>query len=142
MTDTREAQSAIFARKVRELRKEHGWSQAQLGRQLGKHGHKLGQSRVAAIEETGSVTIDQAAAFAAAFGVPIEALLYERPPATQAMQVQRLMQISQIVFGSANEVNRKIQEMLPDMRDAFQGGKVMITPDGVVPVPPYPAQGE
>src|SRR5436190_2091282 len=109
MTDNQERRSAIFARKVRDLRTERGWSQAEMGRQLGKHGHRLGQSRVATIEDTGSVTIDQAQAFADALGVPIEVLLYEQPPAAEDVyirQVQRLNKISNAVWDHREEMNQ------------------------------------
>jgi transcriptional regulator with XRE-family HTH domain len=109
MTDS-ETRSAIFARKVRELRDERDWSQADLGRRVG-----LGQSRVAAIEATGSVTIDQAAAFADAFGVPVEVLLYAEPPATKAVQVQRLLQIKKAVEDLDEKVWQLIGEIIPDL---------------------------
>ena len=82
------------------MREARGWSQAELGRQLGKHGHKLGQSRIAAIEATGighranaSVSIDQAVAFAQTLSVPIEILLFEHAPSDAAVSTQRLVKI-------------------------------------------------
>src|SRR6266851_9642497 len=95
MADNQVTRSAIFARHVKQLREERGWSQAELGRSLGAVGHPLGQSRVAAIEATGSVTIDQAAAYAAVLGVPVEMLLYEEPPATRAVQLQGLFNLAE-----------------------------------------------
>jgi transcriptional regulator with XRE-family HTH domain len=114
MTDNQEPRSLIFRRKVRELRTARKWSQASLGRQVG-----LGQSRVATIEDSGSVTIDQAQAFADALGVPIEVLLYEQPPAAEEVrirQIQRLLRISNVVREAWDEVNRvsaEIQAELP-----------------------------
>jgi transcriptional regulator with XRE-family HTH domain len=139
MSDTQRSRSEIFAGHVRRLRDERKWSQAELGRRLGEAGHPLRQSRVAAIERSGSVTIDQAEAFATVFGVPIEVLLYAQPPATQAMQVQRLMGIAKTTFDCANEVWRTIGEMLPDMADAFQPG-MYVTADGVIHVPSLPPE--
>ena len=140
MTDNPERRSAVFARKVRELRESHGWSQAELGRHLGEYGHKLGQSRVAAIEATGSVTIDQADAFAAALGVPVEVLLYEQPAVAQGVvvrQIQRLLQISNAVDRLREEVWRltaEIQAELPGKPPR----NVAITADSVIDLPPLP----
>jgi transcriptional regulator with XRE-family HTH domain len=86
MADRPELRSAIFARKIRHYRKAHGWSQEQLGRELGRSWLQLGQSRVAAIEQTGSVTLDQAQALADALSVPIELLIYDEPPSTAPAQ--------------------------------------------------------
>jgi transcriptional regulator with XRE-family HTH domain len=88
MTGNSESPSAVFARNVRRLREEARWSQAHLGRELALAGHGLRQSRIAAIEQTGSVSIDQAVAFAKAFRVPLEALLYEKPSRGPVMLVQ------------------------------------------------------
>jgi transcriptional regulator with XRE-family HTH domain len=87
-----DSRSAIFARHVRRLREERRWSQAELGRRLGVAGHTLGQSRIAAIEAHGQVTLDQVDAFAATFGVPIEELLYDpRLPPARGVTRQRLI---------------------------------------------------
>jgi len=76
-------------RRIKAFRTSQGLSQAELGRQVG-----LGQSRIAAIEATGSVTIAQAAAFAEVFNVPIDMLIYEHPSAvTDPPQLQRLRQL-------------------------------------------------
>ncbi len=99
MTGNQESRSAIFARKVRQLRTERGWSQAELGRRVG-----LGQSRTAAIEATGSVSIDQAGAFASAFGVPVEVLLYAEPPAIKSVQAARMRRLLNIVDRMRDEV--------------------------------------
>lgn len=107
----------IFARKIRELRDARDWSQADLGRRVG-----LGQSRVAAIEAAGSVTIDQAQAFADAFGVPIEVLLYEQPPAAEEVhirQIQRLLRISNVVRQASDEVNRVAAEIQAELPGKF-----------------------
>lgn len=94
---------------MRRLREDRDWSQAELGRRVG-----LGQSRVAAIEATGSVTIDQADAFAAAFGVPVEALLYAEPPATKAVQARRLLRMvkvmEQALATAYAEIDRFLEE--------------------------------
>jgi transcriptional regulator with XRE-family HTH domain len=139
MTDNPERRSAVFARKARELREAHGWSQAKLGRQLGEYGHKLGQSRVAAIEATGSVTIDQADAFAAALGVPVEVLLYEQPPVAEGVavrQIQRLLQISKAVDGLHDEVSRLTTEIIAELPGKPRS--VAITADRVIDLPPQP----
>jgi len=74
-----EARSAVFARQVRRLREARGWSQGEFARRLADVGHPIGQSRVSTIEAPGpdprTVSVDQAAAFAEAFGVPLEQLL-------------------------------------------------------------------
>jgi transcriptional regulator with XRE-family HTH domain len=132
MTDSTGPRAAIFAGHVRRLREERDWSQAELGRRVG-----LGQSRVAAIEATGSVTIDQADAFAGAFGVPVEMLLYAEPPATKAVQVQRLLQIKAAVERLDAEVWRLIGEVTADLPGKLPPGKV-ITAGGVTDLPPRP----
>jgi transcriptional regulator with XRE-family HTH domain len=140
MTDTQEPRSAVFARKVRELRMKRGWSQAEMGRQLGGHGQMLGQSRVAAIEDSGSVTIDQAQAFADAFGVPIEVLLYEQPPAAEEVyvrQIQRLNKISNALWDHREEVNRLTAEILAELPGTLPPD-VIVTADAVLP----PREGE
>ena len=74
-----EAKSAVFARQVRRMREHRGWSQTELAQRLASIGHPIGQSRVSTIEAPGpeprTVSIDQAAAFATALGVPLELLL-------------------------------------------------------------------
>jgi transcriptional regulator with XRE-family HTH domain len=138
MTDNPERRSAVFARKVRELRESHGWSQAELGRQLGEYGHKLGQSRVAAIEATGSATIDQADAFAAALGVPVEVLLYEQPPLASGVyirQIQRLNKIGNAVWDHREEVNRLTAEILAELPGTLPPN-VVVTADSVIDLPP------
>jgi transcriptional regulator with XRE-family HTH domain len=137
MADNQEPRSAIFARKVRDLRTDRGWSQAEMGRQLGRYGHRLGQSRVATIEDTGSVTIDQAQAFADALGVPIEVLLYEQPPAAEEVyirQIQRLSKISNAVWDHREEVNRLTAEILAELPGKLPRGKV-ITSGSVIDMP-------
>ena len=114
MTDNTGSRAAVFAGHVRRLREERDWSQAELGRRLAGAGQPLGQSRIAAIEAAGSVTIDQAAAFAQVFGVPIEAMLYEHSPATEAVQIQQIQQLLRIgdtVSKLSDEVWRLIREM-------------------------------
>jgi transcriptional regulator with XRE-family HTH domain len=119
-SDSQEPRSVIFARNVRRLREDRGWSQAELGRRLGS-GHTLRQARVATIEATGSVTIDQADAFADALGVPIEVLLYAEPPATKAVQAQRLLQIFNAVDAARNEVGRLTDEILAEIPGTLGG---------------------
>jgi transcriptional regulator with XRE-family HTH domain len=114
MSDNQRARSEIFADHVRRLRDDRGWSQAELGRRLGEAGHPLRQSRVAAIEASGSVTIDQAGAFAEVLGVPIEALLYEEPPATGALQIRRLTRIKAGIEAIDDEVQRLLSEAIAD----------------------------
>ena len=96
----------IFARHVRRLRGERGWSQAELGRRVG-----LGQARTSAIEATGSVTLDRAQAFAAVFGVPVEVLLYTEPPATKAVQPQQLLRILAAVDRARDEIGVLVGEI-------------------------------
>jgi transcriptional regulator with XRE-family HTH domain len=130
MADDQKARSAIFARQVRQLRDGRGWSQAELGRRVG-----LGQSRVAAIEQTGSVSIDQADAFAVAFGVPVEVLLYAEPPNTRVVQLQRLMRISDAVWDLREEVNRLVAEVGADLPGKLPPN-VAVTADSVIDLPP------
>jgi transcriptional regulator with XRE-family HTH domain len=128
MADNRESRSAIFARKVRALRQERGWSQAQMGQQLARYGQKLGQSRVATIEDTGSVTLDQADAFADAFGVPVEVLLYEQPPAASDIyirQLQRLSRICNAVWDHREEINRIAAEIHAELPGKLPPGAVV-----------------
>jgi transcriptional regulator with XRE-family HTH domain len=129
-----EARSVIFARNVRRLREDRGWSQAELGRRLGA-GHALRQARVATIEATGSVTIDQADAFADALGVPVEVLLYTEPPATKAVQVQRLMRIFKVVDGARDEVWRLIGEMITEIPGDLGPPGTIVTADRI-DIPP------
>lgn len=118
MADNHVPQSAVFARRVRQLRGERGWSQVELGRQLGEHGHKLGQARVAMIEAHGSVTIDQADAIATAFGVPVEVLLYAEPPATKAIRVRQLMRILNAVDRVRDEVRVLVEAIEKEQENA------------------------
>ena len=99
----------IFARNVRHLREALGWSQAELGRHVG-----LGQSRTAAIEATGSVTIDQADAFAVAFAVPVEVLLYDQPAVAKKIPVRRLMKIAAAFDLLHEEIKRLIDSQTAD----------------------------
>ena len=126
MTDNHEPLSAVFARRIRQLRGERGWSQAELGRRVG-----LGQSRTAAIEATGTVTIDQAGAFAVAFGVPVEVLLYTEPPATKAVQVQQLLRISRAVDLFRDETNRSVGEIIGQIPGALGTPGTIVTADRV-----------
>lgn len=95
MTDDMDTASAVFRSRVKKLREERGLSQTELGLRLAEFGESLGQSRIAAIEATGSVTIDQATAFASVLDVPIEVLLYARPSsiggAVQQHQLTRIL---------------------------------------------------
>jgi transcriptional regulator with XRE-family HTH domain len=128
MTDSQEPRSAIFARKIRDLRTNRGWSQAEMGRQLGRHGHRLGQSRVATIEDTGSVTIDQAQAFADALGVPIEVLLYDQPPAAEEVrirQVQRLLRMFNAVDRARDEVRVLMDEIQAELPGKLPPGTIV-----------------
>jgi transcriptional regulator with XRE-family HTH domain len=129
MTNNQEPRSVIFARRVRQLRAERGWSQAELGRRVG-----LGQSRTAAVEASGSVTIDQADAFADAFGVPVEVLLYAEPPATKAVQVQRLLRMFNVVDGARDEVWRLIGEMIAEIPGQLPP-RTIVTADRMVTLP-------
>jgi transcriptional regulator with XRE-family HTH domain len=129
-SDSQETRSMIFARNVRRLREERGWSQAELGRRLGP-GHALRQARVAAIEATGSVTIDQADAFADALGVPVEVLLYAEPPATKAVQVQRLLQIVNAVDEARDEVWRLTGEIIDGIAGRTGPPGTIVTADRI-----------
>jgi transcriptional regulator with XRE-family HTH domain len=122
--------SVIFARHVKGLREERGWSQAELGRLVG-----LKQSRVAAIEAAGSVTLDQAAAFAAALGVPVEQLLYEKPPATGAVQLQRLYAFAEHAGQLHDDALRLIENIGEGMPGRLPSGALIaysepVKPDG------------
>jgi transcriptional regulator with XRE-family HTH domain len=130
MTDNHEPRSAIFARKVRQLREARDWSQAELGRRAG-----LGQSRTAAIEAAGSVTIDQAQAFADALQVPIEVLLYVDPPATKVVQLQRLLQIASAVDRLKDDVDRLVAQIGADLPGKLPPGTA-ITATEVTSLPP------
>jgi transcriptional regulator with XRE-family HTH domain len=138
MTDS-EPRSAIFRRKVHQLRDERGWSQAELGRRVG-----LGQSRVAAIEASGSVTIDQADAFAAVFGVPVEVLLYATPPPTKAVQVQQLIRILKAVDGARDEVRVLVDEIIAEIPGKLgpPGMITVVTADRIETVPEPAKDGE
>jgi transcriptional regulator with XRE-family HTH domain len=127
MSDKQRTRSEIFAGHVQRLRKEREWSQAELGRRLGTAGHALGQSRVAAIEASGSVTIDQAEAFATVFGVPIEALLYEEPPATGALQIRRLTRVKAGIEALDDEVQHLLSEAIADLPGSPQVDAVAFT---------------
>jgi transcriptional regulator with XRE-family HTH domain len=126
MSGKQEPRSAIFARKVRQLREAHDWSQAELGRRVG-----LGQSRTAAIEATGSVTIDQADAFAGAFGVPVEVLLYAEPPATKAVQVQQLIRIFNAVDRTRDEVGVLVDEIIGKIPGRMGPPGTIVTADRI-----------
>jgi len=129
-SDASEPRSAIFARNVRRLREERGWSQAELGRRLGGS-HALRQARVATIEATGSVTIDQADAFADALGVPVEVLLYAESPATKAVQAQRLLHIVKAVDRARDEIGELIDEILTEIPGRLGPPGTYVTADRI-----------
>jgi transcriptional regulator with XRE-family HTH domain len=114
-----QTRAPIFARHVRKLREDRGLSQAELGRRVG-----LGQSRVAAIEAEGSVNLDQAAAFAAALGVPLEMMLYEQPPPTRAVQLQSLYYLAE----RASQLRDGLYRLIEDIGDGMPGK----LPDGTL----------
>jgi transcriptional regulator with XRE-family HTH domain len=123
MADTQERMSVVFARKVRVMRTGRGWSQAEMGRRVG-----LGQSRMAVIEDTGSVTIDQAQAFADALGVPVEVLLYEQPPAAEEVhirQIQRLLAIVNAADACREELIRLTAEVLAELPGKLPRGAIV-----------------
>lgn len=126
MSDTSDARSVIFARNVRRLRDERGWSQAELGKRVG-----LGQSRIAVILKSGTVSIDQADAFAAAFGVPVEMLLYETPPPTKAVQVQQVLRIFNVVDQARDEVRRLTGEIVADIPGRLGPPGTVVTADRI-----------
>jgi len=92
--------SAIFARQVRRVREARGWSQGELAKRLAAVGHPLGQTRISVIEAAGpeprTVSVDQAQAFADAFGVPLEALMFEDYPITRAVILRDLAALLEI----------------------------------------------
>jgi transcriptional regulator with XRE-family HTH domain len=126
MTDTEGPRSAVFARHVRQLRAEKGWSQGELGRRVG-----LGQSRIAAVEASGSVTIDQADAFAAAFGVPLETLLYETPPATKAVLAQQLIRMFNAVDRARDEIGVLMDETIAGIPGPLGPPGTIVTADRI-----------
>jgi transcriptional regulator with XRE-family HTH domain len=120
----------IFARKVAELRKQHGWSQDVFGRRVG-----LRQSRIATIEATGSVTIDQAQTFADALGVPIEVLLYDQPPVSEEVwirQTQRLNKISDALWDHREEINGLVAEIRAELAGKTSRPGRVITSTSVI----------
>jgi transcriptional regulator with XRE-family HTH domain len=126
--------SATFARKVRELRTGRGWSQAELGRRLS--GQPLGQSRIAQIEDNGSVTIDQAQDFADALGVPVEVLLYDKPPGAEDVlirQRQRLIRIINASQGLTDEVVRLSDEISAELPGKLPPGTIVTATDVIRP---------
>jgi transcriptional regulator with XRE-family HTH domain len=108
------ARSAVFARRVREIREHRGWSQTELARRLAEAGQPIGQSRLSAIEAPGpeprTVSVDQAAAFARVLDVPLELLLTEsglwmtREAAAQLLAVT-LEMLDQAAIASVEAAN-------------------------------------
>jgi transcriptional regulator with XRE-family HTH domain len=90
------AESATLASNVRILRQQRGWSQAELARRVTDAGAPMKANRVATIEAPGpdarTVSIDQAAAFAEALGVKLEALLKFEQSACLALAWSRFRQ--------------------------------------------------
>jgi hypothetical protein len=70
------------------------------------------------------VTLDQAAAFAAVLGVPVEMLLYEEPPSTRAVQLQRLYAIAE----SADQLRAAVYRLIADIGEGMPGK----LPDGTL----------
>jgi transcriptional regulator with XRE-family HTH domain len=95
-----EARSVVFARQVRRQREQRGWSQEELARRLAGAGHPIGQSRVSAIEAPGpdprTVALDQAQAFADAFGVPLEQLLGANGQITRGVVLRELVYVLEL----------------------------------------------
>jgi transcriptional regulator with XRE-family HTH domain len=113
-----ETRSAVFARQVRRLREERGWSQGELVRRLAEAGHPVGQSRVSTIEAPGpeprTVTLDQAQAFADAFGVALERLVLEDWPVTRDVMLRELVNLldqSDLDLARTVESANEVREM-------------------------------
>jgi transcriptional regulator with XRE-family HTH domain len=132
MADTQERMSAVFARKVRAMRTGRGWSQAEMGRRVG-----LGQSRMAVIEDTGSVTIDQAQAFADALGVPVEVLLYEQPPAAEEVYIRQLQRLLSMV-NAADACREELIRLTAEVQAELPGK----LPRGAIVTATYVQRGE
>lgn len=62
----------IDAQRLRDLRTERGWSQAELARRSA-----VGQARISELENPGRVRDDHARALAEALGVPVDRLLVD-----------------------------------------------------------------
>lgn len=72
-----ERHEAIYGQKVRQLRTERGWTQAQLAERLNELGWPIHQTTVAKLEAGARpIRIAEADALAVAFGLPMEALWY------------------------------------------------------------------
>jgi transcriptional regulator with XRE-family HTH domain len=65
----------MFAKRLREMREERGWSQAKLSRRVTELGYRLDKAAMSRIEGgQRTVTLEDAVALAAALGVPLPAL--------------------------------------------------------------------
>lgn len=75
---------SIFARRLREVRRQAGVTQQQLALRMTEVGHKLHRSAVAKIElGERPVTIGEAVQFAGILGVPLMELVTDRGAATE-----------------------------------------------------------
>ena len=71
----------IFARRLRKFRRQAGVTQRELADQMTAAGHKMLPSAICNIEiGRRLVTIGEAVQFAAALGIPLQALLTDGPP--------------------------------------------------------------
>ena len=78
--DTRDDPEARLGRAIKTLREARGWSQTGLAGALRARGHSLNQSQVAKTENgTRSLSVNEAADFAAVLGVSLVDLLRGRP---------------------------------------------------------------
>lgn len=80
-----------FARRIRAERQARGWTQAELAERLKEHGVDLHFTAIAKIEQPDparqrAIRLNEAAALAQTFGVPLQHLLYSADGLVEAAQ--------------------------------------------------------
>ena len=81
------------------------------------------------------MTIDQADAFADALGVPVEVLLYAEPPATKAVQVQRLIRMFNAVDRARDEARSVMDEIIAEIPGRLGPPGTIVTADRIETLP-------
>jgi len=101
-----------FGDKLRKLRREHKWSQDELGSRVGIHGRHIGKY------ETGQVMPNAEALIkmAKVFNVSVDFLLFDNEaPQPDSLHDQELFQL----FNEVSSMGDKDQEVVKSLIDAY-----------------------
>jgi putative transcriptional regulator len=100
-----------IGKRIRALRKESGWSQAQLGERIG-----VGRIAISGMEQGDrTISIEEAQALARAFGVPLMRLLGEEPQDVEEEGVELRFEVTAKLLPSRQEKQEKSGLTLGEM---------------------------